>query len=113
MCRTSSSSVFEFTVNGMIRGYHVYQDVWEANVGEILPYTREVGNRRDPHAIAVKKDSIIVGHLPRKISCICSIFIQRGGEIHCTVTDSRRYSRDLMQGGMEIPNIQNCKQTRK
>ena len=33
--------------------YHVYQDVWEVSIGEILPYTREVGNGHDPYAIAV------------------------------------------------------------
>ena len=87
----------------MVRGYHVYQEVWEVCIGEILPCIREVGNRHDPYAIAVKKDDIVVGHLPRKISCICSIFIRRGGEICCTVTNSRRYSADLAQGGMEIP----------
>ena len=95
--------MYEFTVNAMVRGYHVYQDVWEVNIGEILPCTREIGNRHDPYAVAVWKDGIVVGHVPRKISCICSVFIRRGGEIHCTVTNSRRYSADLAQGGMEIP----------
>ena len=61
-----------------------------------------VGNRHNLYAIAVKKDEIVVGHLPRKISCICSIFIQRGGEICCTVTNLRRCSADSAQGGMEI-----------
>ena len=44
----------------------------------------------------------MVGHVPRKILCIYSFFIQRGGEIHCTVTNLRRYSADLAQEGMEI-----------
>ena len=42
----------------------------------------EVGNRHDPYAIAVKKDELVIGHLPHKISCICSIFIRRGNEEH-------------------------------
>ena len=37
---------------------------------------REVGNRHDPYAIAVKKDGLVVGHLPCKISYTCSIFIR-------------------------------------
>ena len=45
-------------------------------IGEVLPL--EVGNRHDPYAVTVKKDELVVGHLPRKISCICSIFIRRG-----------------------------------
>ena len=44
-----------------------------------------------------------VGHVPRKSSTICSVFIRRGGSIRCRVTGSRRYSQDLPQGGLEIP----------
>ena len=32
-----------------------------------------------------------------------SLFLRRGGAIYCVVTGHRRYSRDLPQGGMEIP----------
>jgi hypothetical protein len=27
-----------YTVETIIRGYHVYREVWEAAVGEVLPY---------------------------------------------------------------------------
>ena len=47
--------------------------------------------------------SIIIGHVPRKISALCSLFIRRGGVLKCCVDGSRRYSADLPQGGMEIP----------
>ena len=47
--------------------------------------------------------SVIVGHLPRKISRICTLFIRRGGAIHCRVTGRRKYSTDLPQGGVDIP----------
>ena len=94
--------LFVLTTEAMVRGYPVYQTVWEENIGEVLPCLREPGNQHDPHSVAVKKDDIIVGYLPRKISCLCSIFIRRGGSIECTATDSRRYLADLAQGGMEI-----------
>ena len=74
--------MFEFSVNSMVRGCHVYQEVWEVCISEVLLCVREVGNRHDPYAIAVKKDELIVGHLSRKISCICSIFI-RQNILHC------------------------------
>ena len=35
------------------------------------------------------------GHLPRKMSKVCSLFLRRGGSIRCKVTGSRRYSSDL------------------
>ena len=44
----------------------------------------------------------IVGHRP---STMCSIFIRRGGIIYYTGSERRKYSRDLPQGGMEIPCI--------
>ena len=60
-------------------------------------------NRRDPFAIKVIKSSEAIGHLPRKISATCLLILRRGGRIDCRVTGLRRYSRDLIQGCLEIP----------
>ena len=54
------------------------------------------------NAVAVLKEETIIGHLPRKMSKVCSLFLRRGGSICCKVTGSRRYSSDLPQGGFEI-----------
>ena len=86
-----------------VRGYHVYQDIWSASVGEVLPCEREPANSTGRYAVAVTKDGVIIGHLPRKVSRVCSLFLRRGGTIHCRVTGGRRYSHDLPQGGLEIP----------
>ena len=86
-----------------IRGYHVYQSVWDPVIGELLQCHRESRNAMDRYAVSVTKNDEIVGHLPKKISTLCSLFLRRGGSISCEVTDSRRYSRDLKQGGLEIP----------
>lgn len=86
-----------------IRGYHVYKEIWDAIVGEILQCERETDNEKDRYAVAVKRRGRVVGHLPRKFSCVCSLFLRRGGLISCTVTGTRRYSVDLVQGGLEIP----------
>ena len=52
----------------------------------------------------VVKDGATVGHLPRKISMLYSLFICRGGNIVCKIIGTRwQYSRDLPQGGLEIP----------
>ena len=94
-----------FTVSAMVRGYHIYKEIWNAEVNEELTCEREIGNRSDTFAVAVKKGTVTVGHIPRCISSICSIFIRRGGSITCTVTGNRRYSSDLPQGGLELPCI--------
>ena len=50
------------------------------------------------------KDNVIVGHLPRKISLVSSVFISRGGTILCFIL-GRSYFSDLQQGGFEMPCI--------
>ena len=72
-------------------------------MGEVLPCLREDGNPHDRYDVAVKKSTSIVGHVPRRISTLCYMFLRRGGAISCIVTGTRRYSYDLPQGGMEIP----------
>lgn len=90
-------------VPSMVRGFHEYQRIWSAAVGEALPCSREFGNVHDLFAVAVKRSGDIVGHVPKRISSICSSFLRRGGSITCRVTATRRYSADLPQGGLEIP----------
>ncbi len=57
-----------FSFSSAVRGYHVYRDIWHAAEGEVLPCSRELHNLRDPFAVAIQKDSMIVGHVPRLIS---------------------------------------------
>ena len=99
----------EFSVSSCIRGYHVYGITWTAVLGEQLLCDREPANVVDRYAVAAKKPgtSAIVGHLLKKISRRCSMFILRGGTVRATVTGRRRYSSDLAQGGLEI----SCKLT--
>ena len=56
------------SMESMIRGYHVYQNIWTPTTGEELQCARELSNLQDPFALAVTKSGIIIGHLPRKIS---------------------------------------------
>ena len=94
----------EIVVDGCVRGFHVYQEIWTPVIGECLHCKRERDNAEDRHAVAVCKSvDVVVGHVPRSISCLCSAFIRRGGTIDCTIEGTRRYSSDLPQGGMEIP----------
>jgi len=84
------------------------KEIWPNPVDEEeLTCEREVGNSHDPLAVAVKKlidgNNTIVGHVPRHISPLCSVFIRRGGSITCVVNGPRQYSSDLPQGGLELP----------
>ena len=53
----------------------------------------------------IEGDIKTVGHVPRKISAICLIFIRRADSVACFINGSHRYSSDLPQGGLEIPCI--------
>lgn len=57
-----------------------YANIWKAcsDIDEVLECTQESGNRTDMHAIAVKKEQLTIGQVPKFTSLIYSIFIQRG-----------------------------------
>ena len=92
-----------FQKESRVRGYHVYKEHWEAAVGEELECQRERRNGADAYAVAAVREGSVVGHVPCRISRVCSLFIRRGGVIRCCITGRRRYSSDLPQGGLEIP----------
>jgi len=95
-----------FSMHMCVRGFHMYQDEWTPMLHETLSCCRELANVHNPFAIKVMKVGAIVGHLPKKISSTCSLLIMKGGVISCKMTDSnRKYSRDLAQGGLEIPCV--------
>ena len=49
----------------------------------------------DWYAVAVVKGDTVVGHIPRKISWICSLFLAKGGAITCTLIEGRIYFSHL------------------
>ena len=85
-----------------MRGFHVYKDVYEPSQ-DLLPCIKEPGNINDPYAVAMMNGNAVVGHIPRVISALCSMFITQGGLLECRITGHQRYSRDLPQGGLELP----------
>jgi len=94
------SASASFVIDAAIHEYHVYKEIWPNLIDEEqLTCEREVGNSHDPLAVAIKKlidgSNTIVGHVPRCISPLCSVFIRRGGSIVCIVDGPRRYSSDL------------------
>ena len=43
-----------YCCDSVVRGYHVYKEVWEARRGEMLSCARETGSTFDPFAVCVK-----------------------------------------------------------
>ena len=86
----------------------MYKNTWEAAVGETLSCVRESRNARDRYAVAVEKNSTVVGPLSRKVSRVCALLLKRGGSIPCTVTGKRRYLADLPQGDRAVLPLVAC-----
>lgn len=94
-----------YFVTSASRGFHIYHSYWTPVSGEILSTELDYLNPHDIYAVAIKKDNIIVGHVPRDQSKVCSYFIRRGGVIQFEVTSARRRQSNLPQGGLEIPGL--------
>ena len=76
--------MYTFLLNSIVWGYHEYKSLWTNPFNEEeLICKREIGNPCDPQAVAMKKELShvlqVVGHVPRRILPICSIFIRQGG----------------------------------
>ena len=62
-----------FSIEAMVRGYHVYEDSWDATIGEQSPpCKREPGNRKDLFTVAAVHGETI-GHVPKKISSVLHV----------------------------------------
>ena len=68
---------------------------------------QQSGNPHDRNAVSTLRRGTIVGHVLKKISQLCSLFLERGSLLPTTVTGDRQPSHNLPQGGLQIP----CKLT--
>ena len=69
-----------FKLEYCMMGYHVYREIWKSNPDNILTCRQEHGNIHDLYAVCmVHATGIVVGHVPRKISTVCSSGGSRGG----------------------------------
>ena len=55
-------------VASWIRGYHAHKDCWEVEIGQVLTLQQEPTNPQDKNAIAIIKDSNVVGHMPKGLA---------------------------------------------
>ena len=90
-----------FEVEAVVRGYHIYKEIWNSSIGEELFCAREPTNPRDPFAVAVVKSNQTVGHVPLKISSRC--FYGMEAPLCAELLEGDSNTRDLAQGGLVIP----------
>ena len=72
----------------------------------LVYYTYKLGVAKrtsDLYAVAVKNHAgTVVGHIPRTISAVCSLFLHRCSKIVCELTGNRRASVDLPLSGAKF-----------
>ena len=81
--------------------------IWTPTIGETLICKREGSNAHDRYAVGCyipDSNATLVGHVPKKIRFMCNLFLRNvNNRITCVISGSRRYSSDLIKGGMKIP----------
>lgn len=55
----------------------------------------EDGNEKDRHAVAIVKNGMIVGHMPRVLAIFSWFFLNRGSTIKTVVTGHRKFGNGL------------------
>lgn len=74
----------------VVRGHHIYKVIWTPEVGEILQLRTEDNNEHDEYAVAVVKESHVIGHVPRSMSRVCWFFLKQGDRMSCQITGHRK-----------------------
>ena len=98
----SAMASVELMCNSCIRGYHIYMKRWTPSIGEVLYCSAQNNNTADQYAFTVcQEDGTIVGHVPKKLTRVCWLFLRKHNlsELLCTVTGGSSHSSDLPQGG--------------
>ena len=84
MSRTITGTPFtvyyKTEVTSIIRDHHVYKEVWDAAIGEMLEAAsddREAAKEYDKYAVGLYKKDILVGYIPIEISSLSFHFINQ------------------------------------
>ena len=118
-------------ISSWIRGFHVYNNWWTPTYGEILPLQPELENAQDKNAVAVLKESRVIGHITFHLANtknrtgivthfiskptnqgsveVCGKAVNRGGglgmEIPCVyIFDGPRKRVDLLEQLLDVSN---------
>ena len=66
-----------FAITYVLCGYHIYKDIWGAEISSELPCLSKPDNHEDRYAVAVMTN--VVGHVPRSW---CSCYAYECCQLH-------------------------------
>ena len=82
-------------VKTAVRGYHVYQVLWQPQIRDSFIAVHEEGNTHHKYAMAVyrsKEPTVVVRHLPREIAKACYYYSKHNSRITGVVTGRQVHS---------------------
>jgi len=59
-----------FEYSSVIRGHHIYKDIFTSTIGKTLQNQREPNNDYNSFAVAIIENDTIVGHVPQTIEVL-------------------------------------------
>ena len=65
-------------IDSTIRGFHVYKPLWRPEIGKELSTVGETANMHDLFAVAIRKGTLTIGHVPAEISKYAGSFWDMG-----------------------------------
>ena len=98
---------YKTEVTSLIRGHHIYKEVWDAAIGDTLEAAsddREEAKEYDKYSVGFYKKDLLVGHIPMEISSLCFHFINQDPEnkIRAMITGKRQREIGLVLPGKII-----------
>ncbi len=84
-----------FQFSSWITGYYNYRHRWTPYIDEVLNCEHEEDNNYDEYAIAVMKDGMIVGHVPKTISKQFYNLLKSGGFVKTKVIGNPANTKKL------------------
>ena len=96
-----------FETPSYIKGYHEYQKIWTPFLQEELCGEMEPANPVDKYAVAVKKNNVVVGHLPLgcsgKFAKTIFYFLRADEWSECKVIVTGKPVNRGVGDGMQVP----------
>ena len=69
-----------YILESFVRGFHEYMDIWDPKVGdEDIHLEPEENNEHDDFGVAILFEGRTVGHVPRNLSQIMTLFMRIPG----------------------------------
>ena len=91
-----------------IHGFHVYRNTWQLQENQILLCSHETENPYDLFAIKTyvndaQEGEQIIGHLPLELWRITKFLLDHGAIVNAIISGTHYRCSVLVQGGLEIP----------